>query len=238
MAAFVAFWNQTEVGKTVGGVFADTPNAKIWTHPETGFPPALKKAGFTWIQPPLYTDTFGPRSEFGDQPVPDDSFREQIEMLKDANCEIMTGNMSSKEIARFWDQARALDYRPKIVTIARGLIFPSYIEAVGERAHRMTTEVWWSPSFPYSSSLTGQSAQELADAYTAATARPWTMALGQKHALFEVIADVVKRTEDLDDPSAIVEAIARTKLNTVAGPIEWTGKPVRNVAKTPVVVGQ
>jgi branched-chain amino acid transport system substrate-binding protein len=102
----------------------------------------------------------------------------------------------------------------------------------------MTTEVWWSPSFPYSSSLTGQSAQELADAYTAATARPWTMALGQKHALFEVIADVVKRTEDLDDPSAIVEAIARTKLNTVAGPIEWTGKPVRNVAKTPVVVGQ
>ena len=71
-----------------------------------------------------------------------------------------------------------------------------------------------------------------------ATQRPWTQPIGFKHALFEVIADVVKRAADLDDSSAIVEAIAATKLATIVGPVEWTGVPVKNVTKTPLVSGQ
>jgi branched-chain amino acid transport system substrate-binding protein len=98
--------------------------------------------------------------------------------------------------------------------------------------------VWWSPNHPFNSSLTQDSAKELADGYTAATGRPWTQPIGFKHALFEVAADVIGRTEDLDDPMAITAAIAATKLNTIVGNVDWSTGPVPNVSKTPLVGGQ
>jgi branched-chain amino acid transport system substrate-binding protein len=98
--------------------------------------------------------------------------------------------------------------------------------------------VWWSPGHPFSSSLTGTSSSDLADGYVAASGRPWTQPIGFKHALFEVVADVIKRAEDLEDPYAIVEAIAATELDTIVGPVNWANGPVKNVTKTPLVAGQ
>ena len=46
------------------------------------------------------------------------------------------------------------------------------------------------------------------------------------------------RAEDLDDPAAIVAAIASTQMNTIVGPVDWSKGPVKNVTKTPLVAGQ
>lgn len=239
IAAFVALWeDQPGVARAVGGLFGDVPDSKGWTSPEIGFPPALEKAGFTWIQPPFYPMPFGARSPYAGKPPPTDFFHQQIAAFKDAGCEVLTANMSPNEFALFYDQATAEGFKPKIATIARALLFPADIEMLGDRADGLSTEIWWGPAFPYRSSLTGQSARQLADAYTAATGRAWVMSLGFKHALFEVIVDVIQRTADLDDPAAVADAIATTRLDTVVGPIEWSGKPVKNVAKTQVVTGQ
>ena len=98
--------------------------------------------------------------------------------------------------------------------------------------------MWWTPHHPFKSGLTGQSSQQLGDAYTAATGRVWTQPLGFKHALFEVAVDVLKRTKKLDDPDSIMQAVADTNYNSIVGPVNWTGKPVKNVTKTPLVAGQ
>ena len=52
------------------------------------------------------------------------------------------------------------------------------------------------------------------------------------------MADVVKRADDLDDPAAIISAIASTKLDTIVGTVDWSNGPVKNVTKTPLVAGQ
>jgi branched-chain amino acid transport system substrate-binding protein len=78
----------------------------------------------------------------------------------------------------------------------------------------------------------------LVNEYTDATGRPWTQPIGFRHALFEVVADVVKRTEDLDDQQAITASIAATKLDTIVGMVDWSSGPVKNVSKTPLVGGQ
>ena len=54
---------------------------------------------------------------------------------------------------------------------------------------------------------------------------------------------MLKRSADKGDPKAVVAAIAATKLDTVVGPIAWTGKELppfaqKNIAKTPLVGGQ
>ncbi|MGI9354056.1 MAG: ABC transporter substrate-binding protein, partial [Rhizobiaceae bacterium] len=98
--------------------------------------------------------------------------------------------------------------------------------------------VWWSPNHPFKSSLTGAGAKELADGYTAVTGKQWTQPIGFRHALFEVVADVVGRAEDLESPEAITAAVAATKLDTMVGPVDWSSGPVKNVSKTPLVSGQ
>ena len=112
------------------------------------------------------------------------------------------------------------------------------IESLGERGNGLSSEVWWSPNHPFSSSLTGASAKDLADGYSASSGRPWTQPIGFKHALFEVVADVIGRAEDLEDPEAIIASIVATDLDTIVGPVNWAKGPINNVTKTPLVAGQ
>jgi len=112
-----------------------------------------------------------------------------------------------------------------------------FVNSLGARGNGLTTEIWWTPTFPYKSGLTGQSAKELTDAYTSATKRPWTQPIGYQHALFEVAIDILKRTKSID-PKAILDAIVATDYHSMVGPVKWTGQPVKNVTKTPLVAGQ
>ena len=161
-----------------------------------------------------------------------------ISAFKEAGCEIVTGNMIPPDFANFWSQAAQQGFNPKIVTIGKALLFPSVINSLGERADGLSSEIWWTPNHPFASSLTNASAKALADSYTAETGRPWTQPIGFKHALFEVTANVISRTADLDDPTAIVEAIRTTALDTIVGNVDWSKGPVKNVTKTPLVAGQ
>ncbi len=223
--AFLGLWHQSGVSRNVGGLFPNDADGNAWGNAERGFPPALKAKGFTLVDPGRY------------QPLSDD-FTSQISAFKEAGSEIVTGNMIPPDFANFWSQAAQQGFNPKVVTIGKALLFPSVIESLGDRGDGLTSEIWWSPDHPFSSSLTGESSRQLAEGYSSATGRPWTQPIGFKHALFEVTADVIRRTADLDDPQAILEAIRQTKVGTVVGPVDWSTGPVPNVTKTPLVAGQ
>ncbi|WP_230626001.1 hypothetical protein [Cupriavidus necator] len=117
-------------------------------------------------------------------------------------------------------------------------MFPSAIETLGGLGDGLSTEVWWSPSHPFKSSVTGQSAQQLAADYEKASGRQWTQPLGFAHALFEIAVDTFRRTKDIDSNIAVRDALAATNVNTIVGKVAWGNGPVRNVAKTPLVGGQ
>lgn len=225
IATFLDLWSKAGVAKTVGGLFPNDADGNAWGDAERGLPNPLADAGYALTDPGRY------------QPLTDD-FSAQINAFKQAGCEIVTGNMIPPDFGTFWSQAAQQGFKPRIVTIGKALLFPSVIEGLGDRGVGLSSEVWWSPSHPFASSLTGVSSADLASGYTAASGRPWTQPIGFKHALFEVVADVVARAEDLDDPTAIVAAIAATNLKTIVGPVNWAVGPVKNVTKTPLVAGQ
>ncbi|MDO6480440.1 ABC transporter substrate-binding protein [Shimia thalassica] len=225
IGAFLDMWGQSGVSKSVGGLFPNDADGNAWGHPELGLPKPLAAAGYDLVDPGRY------------QPLSDD-FSNYIAAFKEADCEIVTGNMIAPDFATFWAQAAQQGFNPKIVTIGKALLFPSVIESLGARGDGLSSEVWWSPNHPFSSSLSGASSKELAEGYAAASGRPWTQPIGFKHALFEVVADVVKRADDLEDPEAIVAAINGTNLNTIVGNVNWANGPINNVTKTPLVAGQ
>lgn len=225
IANFLDLWSGSGVAKTVAGLFPNDADGNAWGHPELGFPKPLAENGFTLTDPGRY------------QPLNDD-FSNYIAAFKEAGCEIVTGNMIPPDFATFWAQAAQQNFRPGVVTIGKALLFPSVIESLGDRGDGLTSEIWWTPTHPFNSSLTGESAKSLADGYSAESGRPWTQPIGFKHALFEVVRDVVSRSADLDDPMATLEAIRSTALSTIVGDVNWADGPVPNVTKTPLVAGQ
>ena len=48
---------------------------------------------------------------------------------------------------------------------------------------------------------------------------------------------MLKRPGDRAE-KAILDSIVATNYQSIVGPVQWTGKPVKNVTKTPLVAGQ
>src|SRR6266576_4774072 len=224
IGAFLALWDQAPTNKIVGGLFPNDADGNAWGDAQRGLPPALAQAGYKLTDPGRYQ-------------LMNNDFTSQISAFKSVGAEIVTGNMIPPDFATFWSQAAQQGFRPKIVTIGKALLFPSVIDSLGGRGNGLTTEIWWTPNHPFKSGLTGQSCAQLAKAYEDATKRPWSQPIGFQHALFEVAIDVLKRAKSID-PKAILDAIVATNYNSMVGPVHWTGQPVKNVSKTPLVAGQ
>jgi branched-chain amino acid transport system substrate-binding protein len=229
IAVFLDLWGQVKTNKVVGALYPNDPDGAAWADPKLGFPPALKQAGYKLVNPGLY-------------PQPNDDFSSHISAFKRAGVQIVTGVPLPPDFVTFWKQAQQQGFKPKIATIARALLFPSDVEALGKDGAGMSTEVWWHPGSPYSSSLTGLTGRATAAQWTRNTKEQWTQPIGSSHALFEVAANVLSRTQDIDDKESIVAAIKDTRLKTIFGLVTWKGSkaqnPVANVSKTKLAGGQ
>ena len=224
IAVFTNIWKDVPTNKVVGLLLANDGDGNAWGDGKLGLPPALKAKGYTVIDPGRF------------QPFQSD-FSAQISAFKKANVEIVCGVPTPPDFKNFWTQARQQGFKPKVVTVGKALAFPSTVEALGDGGDGLTQEAWWTPTRPFKSSLTGQTAQQFADAYEAASKKQWNQTLGYAHALFEVAADVLKRTKDVTKKESIRDAILATELDTMIGRVSWKGGPVKNVGRTPLVGG-
>jgi len=225
---FIDMWDKLDTNKKIGEMWGNDADGIAWSDKKTGQPVFLKKAGYTWVDPGRF------------QPGTQD-WTSQITAFKKAGVDIVSGNLTAPDFTNFWKQCYQQNLNPMACTVGKALLFPSTLEAMGKIAYGLTTEMWWGPNHPFTSSLTGETCKELADAYTKATGSQWTQAL-LHYAVFEVVADALTRTTNVDDKESIIKAVQKTKMDTIAGPVDWTSggdmNPVQNVSKTPLVGGQ
>lgn len=220
---YAGIWGRFNTNKRIGALW---PNDGDGNAVSGLFPKAFEAAGFTVVDPGRF-----------DMPV--GSFAAQIAAFKSKDVEIINGVMPPPEFATFWAEAGQQGFKPKVVSVGKATEFPPAIAPLGERAMGLTVPVFWSPDFPYVSGMTGQSARELAKEYEAASGRQWSMTLGFKHALFEVVFDVLRRVADPRSPDSIRDAIRQTKYKAVTGPVDFQspGLPP-GISKTPLAGGQ
>lgn len=225
IANFTNGWKSVQTNKKVGGLFPNDGDGNAWGDKELGFPKPLAQMGFS------LTDTG--RFQNGTQ-----DFSAQIAAFKKDGVDIVTGVVIPPDAKTFLTQAKQQGFKPKVITLGKALLFPGAIEALGDLGDGLTTEVWWSPSHPFTSSLTKQSAKALAESYESSTKKQWTQPIGFAHALFEVASDALKRSKSLK-ASDVRDALAASKMQTVVGDVAWGGAgPFKNVSKTPLVLGQ
>lgn len=223
--AYTSLWDQLDTNKRVGLLWSNDSDGVPLSNEQTGLPPLFRAKGYELVDCGFH------------EPLSDD-FSAQISRLKDEGCDIVSGVFLPPDFTTFWVQAAQQGYAPKAATVAKALLFPSAVEALGEIGNGVSSEIWWSPGHPFSSGLTGQSSAELAAGFEMASGGQWIQPTGFKHALLEVAIDVLKRTKDIDDPASIVTAIQATNYDSIVGNVNWSNGPVKNASTTPVVGGQ
>jgi branched-chain amino acid transport system substrate-binding protein len=224
-AVYADLWDEVATNRVVGAFWSNSAEGLAWNSPGTGLPAALAERGYTLVDPGVFEDG-----------TPD--FSAWIDAFRAADAQVLLGVASPLDLETFWRQAAERDYRPRIATIGRGARVPASVERLDPPVVNLGTEVSWSPSHPFTSSLTGMSAGDLAAEYTARTGRQWTQPIGFAHALFEVAAAAFGAVGSIDDREGVARAIAGMRLDTVIGPVDFTAGPVPGVAKTPLAGGQ
>ena len=225
MSTFPRIWDQLDTNKVVGDFYFDNSAGQAFANPEIGLPAFIAKAGYS-------------RVDGGKFQLETQDFSAQVSAFKNAGADIVTGFGFPPHWSTFWAQAAQMGYAPEAATFAGAFLFPSAVEALGERGNGMTTEVWWTPKVPFRSSLTGQSAAELAKAYEDASGAQWIQTLGYSHALFEAAIAALTASGDPKNPDAVRDAIAAIDMETMIGPMNFAGSPIKNVAVTEVAGGQ
>jgi branched-chain amino acid transport system substrate-binding protein len=225
VGVFSDLWSAVPNNKTVALLAPNDPDGNALADAELGFPAGVSGIGGKLVD--------GGRFNTGT-----DNFSTMIGQFKSGGAEVLAGVPIPPDFATFWKQAKQQGFNPKVVTMAKAILFPSAVEALGDIGDGLASEMWWSPNHPFTSSLNGTSCKDLGATYESETGKQWTQFVGFVHALFEVCFDVVSRAGSTDK-QAIADAAGKTKLDTIVGPIEFgAGEVPKNVATTPLVGAQ
>jgi branched-chain amino acid transport system substrate-binding protein len=219
---FASIWQAASTNHVVGGLWPDDVDG-------AGFEKYMEKKigslGWKAVPSGAYTDGL---SDFS--PI--------ISKFKNANVEILHAVPIPPDFITFWRQAHQSGFVPKIASISKALLFPSAASALGPLVTNVMSPLWWSPQFPYKSSLDGTSASAFAANYKTATGNEWTQPMGFNYAVFEIAVAALKASGNPKDGAAVASAIGSLKGQAITGDYDFTSGPVPHVSQVPELIAQ
>ena len=231
--AYTHLWPQVATNKKVGVMY---PNDADGNAIRGALAPALHAVGgYTIVDPGAYEDGTN-------------DYTAQIQRFIAQDCEIFNTFPIPPDFATFWQQAHQQGYtkKVKIAQIAKTGLFPSQVISLGAIGDGLASAVYWGHTWPYKSSLTGVTCQQLADGYEAASGKQWNQQLGASMSLFDVASAALKASGNPKDKTAVASAIKTLAVDTIVGHLDWTKPPtfgpggpaIPNVQTTPIIGGQ
>jgi len=158
-----------------------------------------------------------------------------IQRLKEGQVEVLTGSMASPDFASAWRQINQQGFVPKICSMGRATLYPSGVNAIGGNlAQGLVVDIHWSPEYPFKSALTGESGQQVTQAWDKEVKKQWTQIIGFKYAGMELAIDILKRARSVDK-NKVRDAIAKTNVETLIGHVKYNAE---HHYHTPLVTGQ
>ena len=207
IATFMDIWGQVPTNKKVSIMLPNDALGIPWLE---AFKAAVPAAGWD----AYFTDLYQPGTE---------DFSAEIGAFKKFGAEIMFCEANPPDYTTFWKQCLQQGFHPKVASPAVALAFPEDAAALGDLADNQCGELGWHPKAGFSSAfLGGEGGQDFADKFTTATGKQWNQSLVH-FLVFEWAWDVLKRSSDVDDKQVIIDAVKATKMDTIGGPIDFTG---------------
>ena len=228
--AYTSLWPQVPTNKKVGVMY---PNDADGNAIRGALAPALQAAGYTIVDPGPYEDGTN-------------DYSAQIAKFISEDCQIFNTFPIPPDFATFWRQAAQQGYTKhvKIGQIAKTGLFPSQVSSLGAIGNKLASGVYWAPTWPYKSSLTGTTCAALGSGYETATGRQWNQQLGASLSLFDVANAVLKASGNPKSKTTVANAMKTLAVDTIVGHLDWNKPPslagvaIGNVQTTPIIGGQ
>jgi branched-chain amino acid transport system substrate-binding protein len=216
--AFASVWQTVSTDHVVGGLW---PNDVDGAGFQKYMTKKIDSLGWKVVPSGAYTDGTT-------------DYASIIAKFKAANVDILHAVPIPPDFITFWRQAHQDGFTPKIASISKALLFPSAADALGSLVTNVMSPLWWTPQFPYSSSLDGMSASAFASGYKPG----WTQPMGFNYAVFEIAVAALKASADPKDPAAVASAIGGLKGQAITGAYDFTNGPVPHVSQVPELLAQ
>jgi branched-chain amino acid transport system substrate-binding protein len=219
---FAPMWNRIHNNNRVACMYPNDADGNAF---RAGFEPLIKASGYEAVDGGAYADGTT-------------DYSSMISTFKSKNCEIYSNAPLPPDFNTFWKQASQQGFKPKLATVAKVLLFPSDTVALGPLVNNIAAGMWWSPAMPTKSSLDGQTAKSLADAFQAKTGNQWVQSLGSTYSLFEVAREAFTAVGDPHDKAAVAAALHKVSYAGMCGSLNFSSGPAPGVAIIKPVGGQ
>jgi branched-chain amino acid transport system substrate-binding protein len=211
---FVPMWAKMNTNKVVAEMYPNDADGGAF---RANFIPLVKAAGYTSVDGGAYADGTT-------------DYSSMINLFKSKNAQLYSNVPLPPDFNTFWKQAAQQGFKPKLATVAKVLLFPADTTALGDLVINIATDCWWSPYHPYTSTLTGQTAKQLADGFEAASGQQWLQSLGSVHSLFEIAQAAMTGVDNPKDKTQVAAKLKTLSYTGISGPLDWTKGPVPGVA--------
>ncbi|HEY5034911.1 MAG TPA: ABC transporter substrate-binding protein [Candidatus Dormibacteraeota bacterium] len=211
---FFPMWQKMNTNKVVAEMYPNDSDGGAF---RSNFIPLVTGAGYKSLDGGAYADLTT-------------DYSAMISKFKNGNAELFSNCPLPPDFNTFWKQAVQQGFKPKLATVAKVLLFPADTTALGDLVINIATDCWWSPFHPYSSTLTGQTAKQLADGFEQSSGQQWLSSLGSVHSLFEIAHEALTNVNDPHDRTAVAAKLNSLTYSGISGPLDWTKGPVPGVA--------
>jgi branched-chain amino acid transport system substrate-binding protein len=219
---FASIWQTASTDHVVGGLWPNDVDG-------AGFQKYVTKKvdslGWKTVPSGAYTDGLS-------------DFASIISKFKAADVQILHAAPIPPDFITFWRQAHQEGFTPKIASISKALLFPSAADALGSLVVNVMSPLWWTPQFPYRSSLDGTTAAAFAASYKTSTGNEWTQPMGFNYAVFEIAVAALRASGDPKDADAVASAIGALKGQAITGAYDFGTGPVPHVSQVPELLAQ
>jgi len=221
IGSFIPMWKRVPSGSTA--VACQWPNDADGTVFRAVLTPVISAAGFKPVDGGPYIDGLT-------------DFKAMITKFKDNNCQYISNCPLPPDFNIFWKQANQMGWKPKLATVAKVLLFPADLTALGPLVNNIATDSWWGPYMPYTSSLDPKlTAKIITDNFQAQTGREWVQSIGGTYSLFEIAHQAFTTVSDPHDHQEVAAALHKVNYHGISGHLDFTSGPAPGVVATPVV---
>ncbi len=208
-ACFIPMWNrihtQLHTDKVVAAAFPNDPDGDAF---RAVFPPIVSGAGYKFDMSSAYPDGTT-------------NYTSMISQFKADKADFFTNVPLPPDFAAMWKQSIQQGFRPKLATVAKVLLFPTDAYAMGSEVYNVATDTWWVPTLPWTSTFTGETCQQMANAFEADGHGQWNANISN-YSLFEVAYAALKTVSDPHDHDEVAAAIHNVNIHALAGPLNFT----------------
>ncbi len=192
-------------GAKVGTLFANDADGTAW---HTIFTKRLVEDGYELVDP-------------GQYPSGTTDFTSLANTFKEEDIDIIAGTNIPPDFMNSYNAIISAGVEVQGVTMGKCALLESDVEALGDLADGIMTQVWWAPTNPYTSALTGKSSSELAEQYAADNdGRTMPQPTAYAYEALELAVTAFQNTKSMDKED-IRDAIANIDTDTIIGHVKY-----------------